>query len=73
MTSPLICATMFNMDKETNYQRPIGLRLGEEDFQCLEEIAKRERTSVSAIVRRFIVEGLERYFGQNEKKRRKGK
>lgn len=64
---------MYDMDRETNYQKPVSMRLGKEDFQRLEEIAKRERTSVSAIVRRFIVEGLERHFGQSKKKHGKEK
>lgn len=73
MTSFIACKIMYYMERETNYQRLVSLRLGEQDLQRLEEIAKQERTSVSAIVRRFIVEGLEHYFGQSKRKQKKGR
>ena len=50
----------------------IALRLGEEDCRQLEAIAERERTSVSAVIRRFIAEGLEGEI-ESRKTRRRGK
>ena len=56
-------------------QRKLGtlitLRIGEEDARQLEAIAERERTSVSAVVRRFIAEGLDVEARRPEKGRKK--
>lgn len=51
----------------------IALRLGDEDLSQLEEIAERERTSISAVIRRFIAEGLGRQEGATGRKKRKGR
>ncbi len=63
---------MLYMRRKTRYQELIALRMGDEDLRQLEAIADRERTSVSAVIRRFIAEGLGR---QEEvtKSRRRGK
>ena len=51
----------------------IALRLGDEDLSQLEEIAERERTSISAVIRRFIAEGLGRPEGSTGRKKWKGR
>ncbi len=60
------------MRRKTRYENLIALRMSDEDLRQLEAIADRERTSVSAVIRRFIAEGLERQ-GEVTKSRRKGK
>ena len=54
------------------FQELIALRLGEEDCRQLEAISERERTSVSAVIRRFIAEGLEGEI-ESKRTRRRGK
>lgn len=51
------------MKRESRFQNMIALRVGDEDLRQLEDIAEQERTSVSAVIRRFIAEGLVRREG----------
>ena len=48
------------MISKRKYERLIALRIDDEDHRRLESLADRERTSVSAVVRRFVAEGLDR-------------
>ena len=61
------------MRRESRFQNMIALRLGDEDLSQLEEIAERERTSISAVIRRFIADGLGRQEGATGRKKRKGR
>ena len=61
------------MKRKTRFSNLIALRLGDEDLRQLETIADRERTTISAVIRRFIAEGFERQGGAKGRKGRKGR
>jgi predicted HicB family RNase H-like nuclease len=62
------------MASKRKYERLIALRIDDEDHRRLEALADRERTSVSAVVRRFVAEGLDRESEPvSGRKRRRGK
>jgi len=46
--------------------------VGDEDMRHLEDIAEQERTSTSAVIRRFIAEGPKRQEDSKGQKSRKG-
>ena len=50
---------MLYMKRIRKFDELLALRLSREDLQQLEAIAKRERESVSAVIRRFIAKGLD--------------
>jgi predicted transcriptional regulator len=47
------------MISKRKYERLIALRIDDDDHRRLESLADRERTSVSAVIRRFVAEGLD--------------
>lgn len=51
---------MYYMKRKTRYEVGFHLRMSAEDSRHLEAIAERERSTVSAVARRFIAEGLDR-------------
>ena len=61
------------MKREGRFQNLIALRVGDEDLRQLEDVAEGERTSISAVIRRFIAEGLGRQDGPLGRKKRKGR
>ena len=60
MTSVAKYSIVFYMKRKTRYEVGFHLRMSAEDSRHLEAIAERERSTVSAVARRFIAEALDR-------------
>ena len=63
MTGRGRCYILSYMKREKKYGVVVALRMTEDDHACLEATAKRWRTGLSSVIRRYVAEGLDREAG----------